>query len=391
MRVRKGFTLIELLIAMVVFVIVLGGALGFLMAQQRMFQKGADAMGVLQNLSYGSDNLDSQIRTAGGNTPNQQPPLVYAGPDALAFNADYVSNDAMDISAVYIDPDASAAETEALRITDQIVIPTSSPAFVYPSVNYTQDDGFNSPAETITLYFTPNAETTRGDDFVLMRQVNNNPAEVLIRNVLRDSTNLPFFRYFKLRPPGAGLLPQLVLVPTAETPMAHTIAVHGNNADLSPNSRIDSLRTVLASYKVTNGEIGAKERTERISISIPLPNMGLKQLKICGGAPIHGQPLTAVFDNLDGTDKVNLTWFRAFDENSGERDVIRYALWRRKLLPGPAETYGDPLTSVAAGFPNYLHVDTQNLESGATYEYMLAAQDCSPKLSSPVTTTVLIP
>ena len=83
MRTRQGFTITELLIAMVVFVIILGGALSFLTAQQRMFQKGSDAMGVLQNLSYGSDNLYAQIRTAGGNTPDQQPPVVYAGPNSL--------------------------------------------------------------------------------------------------------------------------------------------------------------------------------------------------------------------------------------------------------------------------------------------------------------------
>ena len=126
MRTRQGFTLIELLIAMVVFIIILGGALSFLTAQQRMFQRGSDAMGVLQNLSFGSDNLYSQIRTAGGNTPDQQPPVVYAGASTFTFNADYVSNDAADIFAVYIDPDAPASQVEALRTTGPITIPTSS-------------------------------------------------------------------------------------------------------------------------------------------------------------------------------------------------------------------------------------------------------------------------
>lgn len=386
MRTRQGFTLIELLVAMVVFVIVLGGALSFLTAQQRMFQKGSDAMGVLQNLSFGSDNLDSQIRTAGGNTPDVQPPVVYAGSNSFAFNADYVSNDAADISAVYIDPDAPAVEVEALRTTGQITIPASSPAFVYPSTNYDAGVGINSPAETITLFFDPNLETARADDFVLMRQVNGNAPEVLIRNVLRDSTNLPFFRYYKLRVPAApaGLLPQLVQVPAAEVPISHALATHGNTADLV--SRIDSLRAVLVSFKVTNGETGTKERTERISMNIPLPNMGLKQLKICGSSPVLGQPLTAIFDNADGNDKVHLTWINAFDEAGGERDVIRYVLWRRQTNP-VNEVYGDPLTSVAAGFPNYLYDDAQNLEKGATYEYRLAAQDCSPRLSTPVLST----
>jgi prepilin-type N-terminal cleavage/methylation domain-containing protein len=384
MRTRQGFTLIELLVAMVVFVVVLGGALSFLTAQQRMFMKGSDAMGLLQNLTFGSDNLDSQIRTAGGNAPDQQPPVVYAGSSAFAFNADYVSNDALDISAVYIDPDASDAETQALRTTGPITIPTSSPAFVYPAVNYEAGPGINSPAETIILWFDPNPETSRTDDFVLFRQVNGNPPEVLIRNVLRDSTNLPFFRYFMLRPPAAGRLPQLVQVPTAEIPLSHPVGNHGNpNVDNGVSARLDSLRAVLVSFKVTNGETGTRERTERISMNIPLPNMGLRQLKICGSEPVFGQALAAVFDPTGGTSKVNLTWNRAFDENSGERDVVRYVIWRRKTAP-VAEPFTDPLTSVAAGFANYIFVDAQDLEPGATYEYRLSAQDCSPKLSVPV-------
>jgi prepilin-type N-terminal cleavage/methylation domain-containing protein len=383
MRTHKGFTLVELLVAMVVFVIVLGGALSFLTAQQRAFIKGADAMAVLQNLSFASDNLDSQIRTSGGNTPDQQPPVVYAGSSAFAFNADYVSNDALDISAVYIDPDASDEETQAIRINTPITIPTSAPAFVWPVQNYAAGAGINSPAETIVLYFTDNLETSRGDDFLLMRQVNANAPEVLVRNVIRDSTNLPFFRYFMLRPPAVGLLSQLVQVPAAQIPLSHGIGVHGNTADIGISARLDSLRAVLVSFKVTNGEVGTKERTERISMNIPLPNMGLRILKICGSEPVFGMALNAVYDPAGGTDKVNLTWARAFDENSGERDVIRYAIWRRKTAP-VAEVYGDPLTSIAAGFANYLHVDQQDLEPGATYEYQVAAQDCSPKLSVPV-------
>jgi hypothetical protein len=62
---------------------------------------------------------------------------------------------------------------------------------------------------------------------------------------------------------------------------------------------------------------------------------------------------------------------------------VRYVLWRRKTAP-VLENWGDPLSSVAAGFANYLFVDAQNLEPGATYQYQLSAQDCSPKLSVPV-------
>ncbi len=387
MRARQGFTLIELLLALVVMVIVLGGALEFLTAQSRMFRRGGDAMAVLQNLSFGADNLQNLVRTAGSNTTLTQPPVIYGNETTLAFNADYVSNDRNDISAVYIDPDAPAQEVDGLRAAQQMTIPGSSPAFNYPAVDYL-DGGINTPAETITLFFTPDPETARGDDFLLMRQVNDQPAEVLIRRVLPDSNALPFFRYYKMRvPQGNGQVPVLSLVPPNELPLAHGNPIHGTGADAV--SRIDSLRAVLVSYVVTNGQAGDLERRERISFNIPLPNMGLKQLKICGSEPVLGTALVAAFDNADGTDKINLTWNQAFDETLGEKDVVRYVLWRRKA----GGAWVEPVTSVtAAGVQSYAYSDSKDLEKGATYEYRLSAQDCSPKLSTPVSSApVLVP
>ncbi len=383
MRKNQGFTLVELLVAMVVFVAVLGAAMSFLVAQQRTFRRGSDDMAVLQNMSFGADNLDGQIRTAGANAVDNQPPVVYASANTLAFNSDYVANDAADISAVYYDPDAPAAEVEALKLANQIAIPGSAPNFAYPSVDYQTTAATASPAELITLFFTPDLETARNDDFTLMRQVNNSPAEVLVRQVLPDSTNLPFFRYYILRPAAANLLPVLTLVPAAQLPTAHDLAVHGDKADIT---RIDSLRAVLVSYVITNGQTGTLERKQRISLNIPLPNMGMKQLKICGSDPILGTGLNANYQPLSG--KVRLTWVPAVDENAGEKDVVRYVIWRRKITD---PTWTDPLTSVAAGQANYTYDDNQGLQALTTYEYRLAAQDCSPKLSAPVTATAIVP
>ena len=367
MRTNKGFTLVELLVAMVVFVVVL-----------------AASMGVLQNMSFGADNLDSQLRTAGANAVDAQPPVVYAGNNSFSFNSDYVSNDTLDISAVYFDPDAATAEVETIKLANQIVVPGSSPNFSYPSTDYQTAAGTASPAELITLFFTPDLETSRTDDFDLIRQVNSNAAEVLVRQVLPDSTNLPFFRYYILRPPGANLLPKLALVPAAELPAAHTVATHGDAADAA--SKIDSLRAVLVSYVITNGQTGSLERKQRISLNIPLPNMGLKQLKICGSDPILNSAVAAVY--APTPTRVTLTWLPAFDENYGEKDVVRYVIWR-KISTDP--TWTDPLTSIPAGQATYSYTDKQGLANGTTYDYRLAAQDCSPKLSTPVIATVAIP
>jgi prepilin-type N-terminal cleavage/methylation domain-containing protein len=378
MRRTAGFTLIEMLIAMVVFSGVMAGALSFLRAQSSGFRKGDEEMSTLLNLSYGADYLHAQLRTAGARTLDRQPPIVYANPNSFSFNADYVSNDAADISAVYVDPDAPAVETVALRLVDQITVPESNPMFLYPAQDYPDSKGNNSPAETITLFFQPNAETPRADDFVLFRQVNGQPPEVLVRNILPDSTNLPFFRYYKVRQPGPGLLPVVSLVPAGELPLRHTIPDHGTTADAG--APIDSLRAVLVSYIVTNGRTGSQERRQRISVTIPLANMGLRELKICGGAPTLGQGINAVYDNATGVDRILLSWNRAFDENLGEKDVVRYVIWRRDVAD---PDWSDPLTSVnAANLANYAYVDAQDLVKGTTYEYRLSAQDCTPRLSA---------
>jgi prepilin-type N-terminal cleavage/methylation domain-containing protein len=384
MKRTAGFTMVEMLIAMVVFSAVMAGALSFLTTQSRGFRRGDQEMATMLNLSYGADHLHAQLRTTGANIAFRQPPVVYASANAFSFNADYASNDPGDISAVYVDPDASAAETVALELADQITIPTSAPAFLYPLQNYTAGAGINSSAETITLFFQADAETPRADDFVLLRQVNGQPPEPLVRNVLPDGAGQPFFRYQKLRTP-AGAAPQIVAVAAGDLPYSHAIAGHGSTADAG--APIDSLRAAQVNFIVTNGQLGALQRTQRIALTIPLPNMGLRELKICGTAPVLGQPLVAVFDNATGINQITLTWNRAFDENLGERDVVRYVLWRRDVLD---PDWSDPLTSIPAiGAANYTHVDA-DLIAGTTYEYRLAAQDCTPKLSAVTTSNQVI-
>ncbi len=61
------------------------------------------------------------------------------------------------------------------------------------------------------------------------------------------------------------------------------------------------------------------------------------------------------------------------------------------MIGAESLTWTDPLTSIAAGQPMYNYTDPQTPVSGATYEYRLAAQDCSPKLSTPVSSSITIP
>ncbi len=149
---RSGFSLVELVVALAIFSVLLATTLGFYQQQGVAFRESNDRMTVMQNLRYGVNTVEQNVRTAGVGVPSKQPVIVYADDDVIAFNADYATNIANDFFAVFYDPrlpdDAVTAVTPGRAFT----IPTTG--FTYPDSAYYQGSG-NSPAETITLYFRP--------------------------------------------------------------------------------------------------------------------------------------------------------------------------------------------------------------------------------------------
>lgn len=376
---RRGFTLVELLIAMTVFLVILAAALQALSYQNRGFSRGADEMGVLQNMRYGAEQLDQDLRMAGANVTSRQPSVVYAGPTSFAFNADLTSNVAGDISAVYIDVDAPNGEVSGWPLASAAVIPNSSASFTYPLADFS-----TSNAETIIVWFAPDTETARGDDYMLMRQVNARAPERLMRGVLMPTTGT-FFKYYYLNAP-VGVFPTVDSVPTAWGNLRHSAAQHEVLPDTGVIARVDLLRAVEVKYRVTNGRSGTDERIQSIQTTVPLPNVGVKKLQTCGDAPIFTSAITATV--LSGPTQVNVSWAASVDEASGETDIVRYVLWRRLVADA---SWGDPYASIASGSANYVFTDP-DVVSGSQYVYAVSAQDCTPLLSTKRTTgTVTIP
>jgi hypothetical protein len=138
----------------------------------------------------------------------------------------------------------------------------------------------------------------------------------------------------------------------------------------------------------TNGATGTAERRRTLSRLIRMPNAGLAQQNTCGDEPLLGTGLTAALTVVNGAPAVSLTWAQATDEAGGERDVIRYVLWRKH----PTDPdWGDPYLSIPAGNPTPFYQD-QAVVSGEQYQYALAAQDCTPSLSTLATSgTVTVP
>ena len=242
-RKPRGFSLVELLIAMVVMAVVLAGTMNFFMGQSRTFRKATTDMVLLQNARFATDLLNEHFRSVGANLSLGQPAVIYADRSTFAFNADYATNTAGDIDAIYYEPKATTNEVQSLLKAQAFTIPNSSPALSYPGADYITGAGVPSPAETITFWFAPDTETTRADDYVLMRQVNASTAEVVVRNVLADSV-YPFFRYMYLKTDSVTSAQSIDTIPASTLPVTYA------TSNVIAN---DQLRGIIISFTVTNG------------------------------------------------------------------------------------------------------------------------------------------
>ncbi len=366
MRTHRGFSIIELLVAIIIMGLVMAGAMNFFIGQSKTFRRGSTDITLLQNVRFANDLLAQHFRAVGANTTVGQPPIIFASDQSLSFNADYAANSSGDSTAIYLTPSAPSDEVEAPTTATQFAIPGSS--IVYPKADYEIAPGMPSFAETITFWFAPDTETTRSDDWVMLRQSNGTAPEVIVRNVLPDS--VPFFRYMFLRKDASGTQ-SIDTVPAATLPLSY--GEFGAKDTLTAR-----LRAVIVSFRVTNGLTGPDERTRPLTLVEPFPNMSKIQLQTCGNDPL---PMSAPVAAAGPGKSMDITWDADGDESDGERDITRYVIWRRVV--GDLEWHEPLLGIPAGGTATYLYND-QTVKSGVNYEYAIAAQDCTPAFSDPV-------
>ncbi len=193
----------------------------------------------------------------------------------------------------------------------------------------------------ITFWFAPDTETARTDDYVLFRQVNNSPPEAVVRNILQDT--VPFFQYMYLK--DSANLKSIDTVKSGSLPLEFDFT-----SDTIKTRLITNLRAVIVSYIVTNGLTGPNERTRPMSLIAPFPNMDDRELETCGNDPVA---MCGADDlHFGQSQSVNITWTADGDEASGERDIMNYLLWRRRVGDS---TWGAPFISIPAGQPADLH------------------------------------
>lgn len=368
----RGFSLIEMMIAMTVVTVVIAAALSVFSTESEAIRDGMDRLEVTQNLRFGANALEKDLKTTGSNVPKAQPKLIYADEDVIAFSADFATNLADDEEAVYYDPDAPDEEVTALEEDREITVPNGT--FEYPERDYEISSGTNSPAETLVFFFRPDSSTDRDDDWALFRQVNDREPKIVSRHLLRAEGDEPFLEYHKLVAPEDA--PQRIeAVAPGDLPMAHEAAVHGSGSD---DATIDSVRAVRLRMAATNGKTGDEEEVQSISRMVRIPNMGVERKKVCGSTPNAVPGLNATPEVDDGVSTILLEWDASVDQENGEEDIVRYLLWKRKA----SETeWGPPVLAVPVGGASYSYRDAQ-VTPDEEYEYAVSAQDCTPELSS---------
>jgi hypothetical protein len=168
--------------------------------------------------------------------------------------------------------------------------------------------------------------------------------------------------------------------------------IHGSPTDTGKAAITDSIRVVRLHFLAASRDPRTgKDALRVVDTQVRLMNAGLLQRTSCGQPPFSVTGVTNV-SSLPAAKVKNVTvaWTKSTDDGAGEKDIERYAIFRRLSTD---LTFGDPVASIPASLlATYSFVDTQ-VTVNATYVYGVSAQDCTPALSSmsvaPAAVTVL--
>ena len=360
-RMRRGFSMIEMITAMTLFLLVIASAVPFFRIQSRAVQSQSGRMDAVQNTRYANTVIDRELRLAGGVTG--QPIIVQASPWSVTFNVDLVTRVASDPGAVYYNPDADSLGTEGWMVARAKALPTVST--VYPTTSYRDAGGILSSAETISFFVKVDGTTSRTDDYVLYRRVNDRDSTIIARDLIIPTDTAYFFKYWRTN--AAGTLVQLT---SAQVPQ------YWNTAGLWA----DSIRTVdmRVSSLYRDAKTG-RDIVRTVYSSTRLLNAGMLRIATCGSSPLGPQAVTAdtLQDAGGNVTQVRVNWTTSLEEAAGERDVALYVVARRLA----AGTEWTELRNVAANASATYSWDDFDFVAG-TWVYGVYAQDCNPANSS---------
>jgi hypothetical protein len=376
LRARRGYSLSELLLAMTITIIVFAAAVPFFTLQLRALSADLSRNEAQQLARFAQNTIDRELRNIGIGTtdvapalgiPRRQPKIIQASAYAVTFNTDLIASDTSDVEAVYIDPNVDTTLTLAMQYPNAITLPLSSK--MYPDYVYRKSDGSLSYAETVSYWVVVDTAAGKPDEYKLYRRINDGPPTV-VANGIQIPSGQPFFAYTRVNSSGT-------VVPVTSGSLPIFWDQTGSIADSIRTVTVD-VQGIYRGRTLKNDTISYKRR---VNSQTSLMNIGLAQRGSCGDTPLNpGTPVAVVNWVMPGPVKshISLTWLSSADETGGEKDVERYAVFRR---PVAQPMFDEPIAVIGKGSANYTF-DDFDLQPGTTFIYGVAAQDCSPANST---------
>lgn len=376
LRARRGFSLPEIIISMSLMLAIIGLSTQMFRKQSASVSAQTGRLDAQQNSRFAMSMFERELRVAGVGVLDAQPLLVMANTLGVTFNANLASRDTGDLGAVYINPDADSLAVNMLRMDKRITLPGTSK--LYPDTNYMANAGVFGNAETISYWLSKDSTVSYSNEYVLWRRVNALKPRMVARGIVYNGASDTIFHYFKADTAG-----RLTEIPPAALPLIHSAPIHGTQADTGKSALTDSIRQVRAQFtSVFHDPRTQKATTRTMQLTIHLMNAGLLHHTTCGERPIAPTSVVATVTPAGGAVSqtfVTVTWAKSVDDGAGEKDVERYAIYRRL---SSTTAFDEPIASVPGGASTYSFVDSDVL-SGQSWIYAVAAQDCTPS-SSPV-------
>lgn len=351
--------MIEMIFAVSITVLVFAIAVPFFRAQTRAMDVGGGRLDAFQSARYAVARIESDLRSAAGDIG--QPLIVQAAPMALSFNANRLGRTtSADPNASYWDTSYDTLWTNSWRVSRAAYLPLSSKT--YPTTAYTDPSGATSKAETIQYFLRADTAGGNSNLYVLYRRVNDRDSTLVTRNLYVPSDSNFFFQYYSTNASGAT-----AAIANASLPIYWDDSLR----------RADSITAVQV--RATGRFWDARNRQDvrrDLYVSIKLRNAFHLLETSCGAVPATPDSLGVTVETAPAGQKldVRLDWSGVTGDSTAPKDVRQYVVYRR---PSGSAEWTAIASRPARRASTYRYQDFAIPDSAGTYQYGLAARDCS--------------
>lgn len=368
MRAREplGFTVVEIIVAMALTLAVFAITLPFVRAQTNALGTSAGRLDADQIARYAQRAIDRDLRLAAADPG--QPLLVWAGPMAIAFNANLVASDTLDPGAAEVVDGAPTTLAESWRLSAASALPLTTTT--YPTRDHLDAAGAISRNETVQYFLRADTISGRNDIYVLYRRVNARDSVQVVRN-LHVPADSAFFSYSR---PVAGALTRIA---ASRLPLGWDSTV------------VDSVRAVgIRAAGYYRDRTTGRETIRTVQWTTVIPNAKDRVAGGCGAAPAAPTSVTVSKQSSSTGYYIRVTWWSSTDDTGGESDVSHYLIRTR------AE--GDSTWESVGGIParrvtSYRFDHHFPLRLGAV-KYGVVAVDCAgPSAIASHSSTLTLP